>query len=278
MVQLMNNKICAIFGILVIVAFLLPAVTASGVVARGKPGGSTGGSGIGSAGPASKAGADGIVKEYALCVGVSDYKSASVGDLSFCDEDANDWAAYFQSKGFSVTKLVDSQAKEASVESALFSIIAAADADDKIVFATSGHGTTASRMQVLLYYDCYDPATDGDGFVSGVVPDKELYNWFAKCTSKVDIIVDHCNSGGLNEVVAGHTNILLQTTCGATGYGYDVPEYANGAFTYWYMHKALQEQGFVDAESAFAWVKANYPYGGKDAPLQFDYLSGNFAF
>jgi hypothetical protein len=32
-----------------------------------------------------------------------------------------------------VTSLVDSQAKEVSVESALFSIIAAADADDKIV-------------------------------------------------------------------------------------------------------------------------------------------------
>jgi hypothetical protein len=254
------------------------AVSAATPVARGKPGGGSGGSGIGSAGPASKAGSDGVVKKFALCVGVSDYKSSQIGDLSYCDEDATDWASFFQGKGYSVTKLIDSQAKESSVESALFGIIAAADADDQIVFATSGHGTTGSRMQLLLYYDCYDPAADGDGFVSGVVPDKELYNWFKLCTSKVDIIVDHCNSGGLNEVVSGHTNIILQCTSSATGYGYDVPEYSNGAFTYWYLHQALQNQGFTNAEAAFTWVKANYPYGGKDAPVQFDSLTGNFVF
>jgi hypothetical protein len=272
----MNHKLFALFGMLVVVAFLLPAVSVSGVQVRGKPSGGSGGSGIGSAGPASKAGSDGIVKKYALCVGVSDYKSSQIGDLSYCDEDANDWSSYFRGKGYTVTTLIDTQAKEASVESALFGIIAAADADDQIVFATSGHGTTGSRMQLLLYYDCYDPAADGDGFVSGVVPDKELYNWFAKCTSKVCIIVDHCNSGGLNEAV--HTGMILQTTCGATGYGYDVPEYQNGAFTYWYCHQALQNQGYTNAESAFAWVSANYPYGGRDAPCQFDSLTGNFVF
>jgi hypothetical protein len=274
-------KANALFGLSIVVLFMLSmvfAVSAATPVARGKPGGGSGGSGIGSAGPASKAGSDGVVKKFALCVGVSDYKSSQIGDLSYCDEDATDWASYFQGKGYSVTKLIDSQAKESSVESALFGIIAAADADDQIVFATSGHGTTGSRMQLLLYYDCYDPAADGDGFVSGVVPDKELYNWFKLCTSKVDIIVDHCNSGGLNEVVSGHTNIILQCTSSATGYGYDVPEYANGAFTYWYLHRALQSQGFANAEAAFTWVKANYPYGGKDAPVQFDSLTGNFVF
>jgi uncharacterized caspase-like protein len=269
------------FAVSILVLFMLSmvcTVSAATPAARGKPGGGTGGSGIGSAGPASKAGADGVVKKFALCVGVSDYKSSQIGDLSYCDEDATDWASYFQGHGYSVTKLIDSQAKESSVESALFGIIAAADADDKIVFATSGHGTTGSRMQLLLYYDCYDPAADGDGFVAGVVPDKELYNWFAKCTSKVCIIVDHCNSGGLNEAVAGHSNIVLQTTCTATGFGYDVPQYSNGAFTYWYCHQALQGQGFTDAESAFAWVDANYPYGGKDSPVQYDALTGSFVF
>jgi len=272
-------KIRALFGLSIVVVFMLSmvfAVSAATPVARGKPGGSTGGSGIGSAGPASKAGADGIVKKYALCVGVSDYKSSQIGDLSYCDEDATDWANYFQGKGYSVTKLIDSQAKESAVESALFAIIAAADADDKIVFATSGHGTTGSRMQLLLYYDCYDPATDGDGFVAGVVPDKELLNWFAKCTTPVCIIVDHCNSGGLNEAV--HAGMIMQTTCTATGYGYDVPEYQNGAFTYWYLHQALQQQGFANAEAAFAWVDANYPYGGKDSPVQYDSFTGNFVF
>jgi hypothetical protein len=273
----MNSKIYALFGILVIVAFLLPAVTVSGVVvARGKPGGSTGGSGIGSAGPASKAGADGVVRKYALCVGVSDYKDPSIGDLSFCDEDASDWASYFQSKGYTVKTLINSQASESGVESALFGIIAGADADDIVAFATSGHGTTASRMQVLLYYDTYGTASDGDGFVAGIVPDKELYNWFAKCTRKVFIFVDHCNSGGLNEAM--HANMYMTTTCTATGYGYDVPQYSNGAWTYHYLHIALQQQNINNAEAAFTYAAGIYPYGGKDAAMQFDQFTGSFVF
>jgi hypothetical protein len=272
-----NRKLFALFGMLVVVAFLLPAVSAvSGVpvYARGKPSGGSG-TGTGSAGPASKAGAEGVVKKFALCVGVSDYKSPNIGDLSYCDEDASDWASYFRGKGYSVTTLIDSQAKEVSVESALFSIIAAADADDIVAFATSGHGTTASRKQVLLYYDCYDANTDGDGFVAGIVPDLELKNWFAKCTSKVFIFVDHCNSGGLNEAM--HTGMYMTTTCTATGYGYDVPQYANGAWTYHYLHLAL-ENGYTTAESAFTYAAGIYPYGGKDAPMQFDSFTGNFVF
>jgi hypothetical protein len=279
MVQLM--KISTIFGIIVILSFLVfPAVTLAGAVsnaeARGKPsgGGSTGG--IGTAGPASKAGADGIVRKYALSVGVSNYIDSRVGDLSYCDEDANDWKSYLQGKGYSVTLLVDSQAKEPAVESALFSIIAAADADDIIVFATSGHGTTASRKQVLLYADCYAAGTDGDGFVGGIVPDAELKNWFFKCTSKVFIFVDHCNSGGLNEAM--HANMYMTTTCTATGYGYDVPQYSNGAWTYHFLHLALQGQGITSAEAAFTYAAGVYPYGGKDAPMQFDQITGSFVF
>jgi hypothetical protein len=277
----MNHKISSLFGLVIILAFLVvPAITLvsadASITPRGKPSKPTGGSGVGTAGPASKAGADGIVKKYALCVGVSNYIDPRIGDLSYCDEDAADWKSYLQGKGYSTSSLVDSQAKETSVENALFSIIAAADADDKIVFATSGHGTASGGSQLLLYADCYGSGNDGDGFVAGIVPDVELKNWFAKCTSKVVIIVDHCNSGGLTEAV--HTGMILQTTCGASGYGYDVPDYQNGAFTYWYCHQALQNQGYTSAESAFTWVKANYPYGGKDAPTQMDSLTGNFVF
>jgi hypothetical protein len=273
----MNSKIYAVFGILVIVACLLPALAVGGsAVVRGKPsgGGSTGG--IGTAGPASKAGADGIVKKYALSVGVSDYIDPSIGDLSYCDEDANDWKSYLQGKGYTVNLLIDSQAKETAVESALFNIIAAADADDIIVFATSGHGTTASRKQVLLYADVYGSGNDGDGFVAGIVPDLELKNWFAKCTSKVFIFVDHCNSGGLNEAM--HANMYMTTTCGATGYGYDVPQYSNGAWTYHYLHLALQQQGILNAEAAFTYAAGIYPYGGKDMAMQFDQFTGSFVF
>jgi hypothetical protein len=126
-------KIRALFGLSIVIVFMLSMVcTVSAAIpaARGKPGGGGSTGGVGSAGPASKAGADGIVKKYALCVGVSNYKDPSIGDLSYCDEDASDWANYFQSKGYTVKTLIDSQASEVSVENALFAIIAGADADD----------------------------------------------------------------------------------------------------------------------------------------------------
>jgi hypothetical protein len=273
----MNSKIYAVFGILVIIACLLPAIAVSGsAVVRGKPSGGGSTSGVGTAGPASKAGADGIVRKFALSVGVSNYIDPSIGDLSYCDEDANDWSAYLRGKGYAVTQLVDSQAKETAVESALFSIIAGADADDQIVFATSGHGTTASRKQVLLYADVYGSGNDGDGFVAGIVPDVELKNWFAKCTSKVLIFVDHCNSGGLNEVMKA--NMYMTTTCTATGYGYDEPSFQNGAWTHFFLEVALIQQGYTTAEQAFTYGASVYNHGGKDAPMQFDQVTGYFTF
>jgi hypothetical protein len=272
----MQNKVSALLGLAIILSVFLSGVVlvSAAPTPRGKPSGGSG-TGIGTAGPASKAGADGVVRKFALSVGVSNYIDPSIGDLSYCDEDADDWANYLNGHGYSVTKLVDSQAKEPAVESALFNLIAAADADDVIVFATSGHGTTASRKQVLLYADCYATGTDGDGFVSGIVPDLELKNWFAKCTSKVFIFVDHCNSGGLNEAV--HTGMIMATTCTATGYGYDVPQYNNGAWTYHFLHVAVEQNGFTTVESAFTYAKGIYPYGGKDAPCLFDSFTGSFA-
>jgi hypothetical protein len=275
----MKKNVSTILGLAIISIFLLSSMVLMVSAApdvRGKPtkppSGDTGG--VGTAGPASKSGADGVVRKFALSVGVSDYIDPAVGDLSYCDEDANDWASFLNSKGYSVSKLIDRQATEPNVENALFNIIAAADADDIIVFATSGHGTTASRKQVLLYSDCYATGTDGDGFVSGVVPDLELKNWFAKCTSKVFVFVDHCNSGGLNEAV--HTGMIMSTTCGATGYGYDVPQYQNGAWTYHFLHVALEQKSYTTVEAAHAYAKSIYPYGGKDAPCLFDSFSGSF--
>jgi hypothetical protein len=274
----MKTKLVSALGLFILAVFCLStfALVTAVPVARGKPSGGSGGSGVGTAGPASKPGADGVVKKYALCAGVSDYIDKRISDLSYCDDDARDWSNYLRGKGYAVTTIVDSQAKETGVESALFSIIAAADADDIVAFITSGHGTSSGGKQLLLYADCYATGTDGDGFVGGVVPDVELQNWFAKCTSKVFIFVDHCNSGGLKEAV--HSGMYMTTTCTASGYGYDVPEFQNGAWTHYFLEVALIQKGYANAEDAFAYGSSIYPYGGKDAPQQFDMFTGKFVF
>jgi len=250
------------------------AITARGKPDKpGKPSNGGGGSGGGSGGTGT---GDGIVHKYAVVAGVSDYIDDRIGDLSFCDEDAHDWTNYLHGMGYTVTTFIDHQATEINVENAVRNMVAIADADDQIAFVTSGHGTTSSGTQLLLYADCYSPNTDGDGFYGGIVPDFELAEWFAPAVAKTFIFVDHCNSGGLNEAV--HSGMYMTTTCGAHGYGYDVPDYQNGAWTYTYLHVALEQQGYTTAEEAFNYASSIYPYGGKDAPCQFDMLDGFFVF
>ncbi|MDP2198878.1 MAG: caspase family protein, partial [Sulfurimicrobium sp.] len=48
----------------------------------------------------------------ALCIGINDYPGTQ-NDLSGCVNDANDWAEEMNSRGFTVTQLLDSQAKRA---------------------------------------------------------------------------------------------------------------------------------------------------------------------
>jgi hypothetical protein len=215
--------------------------------------------------------------KYAVIAGVSDYTDDGVGDLSYCDDDARDWKSYFMSQGYTIVAcLIDAQATERAVADAVADMIAMATADDQIAFVTSGHGTLSGKDHLLLYSDCFVSESTGDGYVGGVVPDFDLAAWFANAPCATFIFVDHCNSGGLNEAV--HDGIYMTTTCGPRGYGYDVPAYENGAWTYWFLEAGLVGQGFTTAEDCFDWASANYPYGGKDAPCEFDQLTGFYTF
>jgi hypothetical protein len=270
-----SSKLLTMLGILMFSALLFPMFFASGVEARtvrAQPIISPNGKPVKPPPPTPGTG-DGVVKKYAVIAGVSNYIDPRVNDLTYCDDDARDWKSYLMSKGYSVSCLIDSQATEPNVENAIQSMLSQADADDQIAFVSSGHGTKSGTASLLLYADCYGTPSDNDGFVGGIVPDFEFKTWFANAPCKLFIFLDHCMSGGMNEVM--HTNIYMTTTCGASGYGYDVPEYQNGAWTYWYLEQALVGQGITTAESAFTWASARYPYGGKDAPCAFDQVSGS---
>jgi hypothetical protein len=220
---------------------------------------------------------DGVLNKYAVIAGVSNYIDPSVGDLSYCDDDARDWKSYLSGQGYSIVAcLIDRKATERKVADAVADMIAMADADDQIVFASSGHGTVSGGTHVLLYADTFVSESTGDGFVGGVVPDFDFKVWFADSPCPTFIFLDHCNSGGMNEVMK--SGIYMTTTCGANGYGYDVPQYQNGAWTYWYLERALDGEGYTTAEDAFDWASSQYPYGGSDAPCEFDQVTGFFTF
>ena len=216
---------------------------------------------------------DGVIRKYAVVVGISDY--ATISDLSYCDEDAEAWASWFNAEGYSVTKYIDRQATEANVRNALSNALSSADGDDIVAFASSGHGTYADKHSVLIMQD-YGAAQSYDGLIWDV----ELQQIFDGAVCKFWIFLDHCNSGGMNEVMqnANSANGYLTTTCTYAGYGYDVPQYEHGAWTYWFLVQALQNQNSPTLEDAFDYASANYPYVRKDAPQEFDGAANAFAF
>jgi len=112
----------------------------------------------------------------------------------------------------------------------------------------------------------------GEDGEDGLITDIELKNLFAPAVAKIFIFLDHCNSGGMNEIMSNSNaaNIYITTTCGPRGYGYDVPQYQNGKWTYWFLEKGLVELGFTTMESCFSWAYAQYNASGQDAPRQFD--------
>jgi hypothetical protein len=215
-------------------------------------------------------GGDGVVNKWAVIWGVSDYKAIS--DLSFCDEDVDDWFSYLNSEYTIVAKLVDSQATEYAIKQAVAEVISLADADDQIVYTSSGHGGLSGRTSYLCAWDC----NAGENGENGFILDTEFAEMWANTPCKTFIFLDHCHSGGMDEVMK--TGIYMTTTCTVRGYGYDVPAYSNGAWTYWYLEAGLVGQGFTTAEDCFDWASANYPYGSKDAPQEFDMIDGYFTF
>ncbi len=216
---------------------------------------------------------------YAVIVGISDYQA--VNDLSYCDEDATDWYNYLSGLGYTIKLFGDNSnsypqwdglATEYNVKTALADFIAQADEDDIIVFASSGHGTTYSGGETICMWD-YGVGSDGE---DGSFTDVEMAQVFEPAVSKVFIFLDHCYSGGMNEVMSdtNAANFYLTTTCTDSGYGYDEPTYQNGAWTYWFLEAGLVGQGFTTMEQCYDWALSNYPYGGADTPQEFD---GNLA-
>ena len=133
----------------------------------------------------------------ALCIGINNYPGTQM-DLNGCINDANDWADTLSARGFSVSKLLDSQATKAAMVAAMSSLISKAAKNDTLVISFSGHGT-------------YQPDTDGDeadGLDEGLCPydlqtngaaliDDEIKVLFAARMPGVRIVLlsDSCHSG-----------------------------------------------------------------------------------
>ncbi|MCR8500969.1 MAG: caspase family protein [Candidatus Korarchaeota archaeon] len=246
-------------------------------------GGSSGGSNGGSSGSG-----DGVVRKWAVIVGISDYKAIS--DLSYCDEDATDWYNFLTGKlGWPSSNIkvygdgssssyypkYDGKATEYNVKQALNWLVTTADADDIIAFISSGHGSGDGKGNSYL---CMWDSGAGENGEDGNLWDYELAAILKNAiAAKIFVFLDHCYSGGFGNDLMSMPNsarVYLTTTCTEKGYGYDDPNHKNGAWTYYFLEYSwIGKYGGspdVALEDVYAYAKSAYPYGGNDAPQQFD--------
>ncbi|TFG34865.1 hypothetical protein EU527_01445 [Candidatus Thorarchaeota archaeon] len=227
---------------------------------------------------------DGVVRKWAVIVGISDYKSIS--DLSYCDEDATDWYNYLKNvMGYNYIRVLGDThtsnypsyyalATEANVKASL-SWLGGADGDDVVAFITSGHGSgTGTGSSFLCMWDSYSGESGQDGNLYDTELDDYVGSWSA---GRIFIFVDHCYSGGLIpeiQALANHAKVYMTTTCTQNGYGYDYSPARNGAWTYFFLEYGLinhfGSNPYTTMESCFDYALAAYPYSGGDTPQEYD--------
>jgi hypothetical protein len=137
----------------------------------------------------------------ALCIGINDYPRADA-DLSGCVNDANDWSALLEARGFKTELLLDADATWKGITDGIARVIDGAASGDTVVITYSGHGSYVQdvdgdepdqRDEVLCPYDIFDdrPLTDD-----------ELYDLFTAAERDVRIVLlsDSCHSGSVARV------------------------------------------------------------------------------
>lgn len=223
-------------------------------------------------------------RHYAVIVGISDYKA--IGDLSFCDEDANDWFSYLTVMGYDEIVVLgddtssylqhDGIATEYNAKLALIDLVSKAGPKDTIAFISSGHGSGDSRGSSLL---CMWDITAGEDGEDGYFWDTEVAAILELAVAnQIFVFLDHCFAGGFGEELMSmpnSENVYFASTCDIMGMGWDAGEYSNGMWTYFFLDYSLiqtfDSDPRTELELAFDIATAVYPYPrGAHHPQEYD--------
>lgn len=243
---------------------------------------------------ASGGGGDGT--KLALCIGISDYKT--INDLTYADDDAQVWSTYLRGKGYTVTTLINSQASESAIYSAVSTLVANAVAGTKVVITFSGHGgfqseggySTSAGTTYGGQKDSHPSlmfAWDASGSGAGCLLDNVFSYNLRNLNSGAELFVfmDECRSGGMDEVAYHYTGsgydtankIYVAQGCAWNEYTYDASQYSMGAWTYWFCKWAIQSQGATTMESAFSLAAPKYTSDYSDShPEAVDNFPGSY--
>ena len=157
--------------------------------------------------------------KYALVIGISNY-SGTANDLTYCDDDATDWKNYLVGEGYSVTVLLDLNAKKAAIEDEINTLASQSVAGNEIAFCYSGHGSKGNIISTDLYY----------------IGSKWFKTKFANSASnKMMFCFDACQIGAMATDLNSDGRVIAVAS-NKTSYSYDGDvSMENGVFTYYQM-------------------------------------------
>lgn len=142
---------------------------------------------------------DGVTTCHAVVVGISDYVGSG-NDLTFCDDDARDFASALTERDNwtapNVEVIVDRQGTRANIQAAIGRMAGRADDDDLCLFFFSGHGTRGPDLPPLDEGGGYDEYICETNLAANI-RDDELGDWLAALpTDRVMTVLCSCYSGG----------------------------------------------------------------------------------
>jgi len=175
--------------------------------------------------------------KYAVVVGVADYPGQG-DDLDYCDDDANHWESYLVGKGYTVHKLLNSEATRENILIEIAWMASAEEPGSYCVFTYSGHGDYEDGSYLLDYTE--------EGLW-----DYELANAFSSFESDhIFFFFDCCGSGDFDDDLGGQGRYVVEA-CGYDESSLEDPDYRYGAFTYWFLVDGLDDHESWSVEDAF---------------------------
>jgi hypothetical protein len=203
---------------------------------------------------------DGVVRKWALVIGISDYLS-DANDLTYCDDDAIDWKNYLQGEGYTVDLLLDNHATADNIYAAYMDLAANEDADDMVAFCYSGHGYyyRTIRESCLVSHDEY------------LLPSSEFAS-IPFDSQHVFMFLDCCNIGTFEELCG--TGWVAGIGSNTRTYTYDgTAEMQNGIYTYYAMEAI--DLGYTTAEDIVTYANNMFNSATPGKATMVDMFSGD---
>lgn len=134
------------------------------------------------------------MQKRALCIGINDYKGCG-RDLVGCVNDAGDWGAVLEGRGYAVVRLLDGQATLAMIRTALASLVEGCVKGDQVVLTYSGFGSYGPPTDAIerLLRPVWCPWDVADGHALPLDEVADLLNARAKGVRAV-VVSDTCHS------------------------------------------------------------------------------------